>query len=167
MPQGDGSLLIRGANIFYRNFEGRELRYNAKGDRNFCVELDPKTAEMLAADRWNIKTKDPRDEGDEGSPFVQVKVQWSRQHAPQIYLVTTLNGQRHKRTRITEDLVDLLDSVEIANVDLIIRPREWDDNGRPRIKAYLKSLYITVVEDELEAEYAELDNQPLSEPMVD
>lgn len=163
MPQGDGTLLIRDARIFYRNFQGLEQRYNKLGDRNFCVEIDPQTADQLIADRWNVKTSDPRDEGDEPRPFIQVKVQWSRSHQPRIYLVTTQAGVPIKRTPVNEDMVDLLDFVEIAKADMIVRPREWDDNGRPRVKAYLKSLYITIVEDELEAEYSELDNLPKAE----
>lgn len=160
MSQGDGSLLMRGARIFYRNFQGREGKYNAEGDRNFCLELDQETADQLARDGWPVKKQDPREEGDENQPYIEVRVKYGRVHRPTIYLVTTRGGVRHRRTLLNEDMVDLLDSVEIANVDLIVRPYEWAVGGKTGIKPYLKSLYLTVVEDELEAEYAELDDVP-------
>ena len=50
-----------------------------------------------------------------------------------------------------------MDYAEIQNVDLIIRPYTWDVSGRRGIKAYLKKLYITVVQDDLEMKYRDLD----------
>lgn len=160
MPQGDGSLLIRDANIFWLNFRGAEGQYNREGDRNFCLGLDPDTAAQLTRDGWLIKETKVRDEGDEPTPYVQVSVKWGKKHQPRIFLVTTREGVRVRRTLIDEDMVDLLDTVEIANVDLIVQPSRWENNGKSGIKAYLKSLYLTIVEDELEAEYSVLDDLP-------
>jgi hypothetical protein len=153
MP-ANGELLIRNARIFYRNFRGEEQRYNAQGDRNFCLEIDEDTAVRLRRDGWLVKETKPSDEGDPPALYIQVSVKWGRVHQPRIFLVSTRNGERFRRTLIQEDMVELLDSVEIANVDLVVRPFEWDPG---KIKAYLKSMYLTTVEDELENEYAELD----------
>jgi hypothetical protein len=57
------------------------------------------------------------------------------------------------RTHITEDLVDLLDAVDILNVDLVVRPYKWEVQGNGGIKAYLKTLFVTIEEDELERKY--------------
>ena len=58
------NVTIEGARLIFRNFSGREVPgYNRAGDRNFCVVLDPETADMLEADGWNVKRKEPREEG--------------------------------------------------------------------------------------------------------
>ena len=54
------NLVIRDAKLFFRNFEGREQQFNAKGDRNFGVFIDPEVAEQLKTDgtsRQREKTK--------------------------------------------------------------------------------------------------------------
>jgi hypothetical protein len=63
------------------------------------------------------------------------------------------------RTHLDESSVETLDWVDILNVDLIVRPYEWNVNGRGGIKAYLQSLYVTIEEDPLEIKYSELEQQ--------
>ncbi|NMC58666.1 MAG: hypothetical protein GYA51_04660, partial [Candidatus Methanofastidiosa archaeon] len=41
------NIIVENARIAFRNFSGKEGKYNPAGRRNFCVFLDPKTAEEL------------------------------------------------------------------------------------------------------------------------
>jgi hypothetical protein len=61
------------------------------------------------------------------------------------------------RTNLDENAVEMLDWADILNVDLMVRPYEWNVNGKTGIKAYLQSIYVTIQEDELERKYSELN----------
>lgn len=146
-------VIIRDAHIFKTNFAGKEIPpYNPAGRRNFLVSIpDMKVAEDMAKDGWNIKfPKDP-DEGKD--PFLSVAVNFSIR--PPKIIIESSKG----RTIIDEESVDMLDWAEITHVDLSINPRYWDDNGRQKIKAYLRTMRITIFEDELERDL----NEPADE----
>ena len=57
----------------------------------------------------------------------------------------------------------MLDWAEKTKVDITINPRYWDDNGRQRIKAYLRTMQVWIYEDDLEKEIDErYKNAPAS-----
>ena len=150
-------ITIRNAQLFKTNFSGKEIPpYNPEGRRNFCVFIDDvKVAKEMEADGWNIRWLEPKQEGDEKRAFVSVAVNYSN-IPPKIVLVTS-KGQ----TRLGEEEVCMLDWAEKTNVDLTINPRVWDDNGRRRIKAYLRTMMVSIYEDDLEREIDEMyENAP-------
>lgn len=156
MTQNDGTLLQENAEIVFRNFAGREGMYNAEGDRNFCLILDAKTAEEMVADGWNVKFLKPREEGEDPTPYIQVSLKYRGRNGAKVKPPRTVLITSRGRTDLTEDEVELLDLIDIANVDLIVRPYQWAVNGKTGTKAYLKSLFITMQEDALEMKYADV-----------
>lgn len=161
MPRNEGNLLMEDARIIFRNFAGKEGQYNREGDRNFCILLDEELATQMDADGWNVKALRAREEGDPTQPYLQVSVGF-KNRPPKIVMIT------HKgRTTLTEEEIEILDWVDIKKIDLIVRPYNWDVAGKSGIKAYLKSIWITIDEDELDIKYAELEELPARAGKVD
>lgn len=145
---------IEGAKIVFRNFSGKEGKFNPAGRRNFSVLLAPDLANALLADGWNVKFLAPREEGDIPQAYLSVRVAFEG-YPPKIVLITSRG-----KTVLGEDDVNILDWAEIANVDLIIRPYTWEIQGKTGISAYLKAMYVTIVEDEFERKYANCPDAP-------
>lgn len=137
------------AQLIFRNFAGKEGKYNREGDRNFSVILDQESAERMAADGWNVKSLPPREEGDAETPYIQVGVGY-KVRPPRIVLISSKG-----RTNLDEDGVEVLDWVSIGKVDLIARAYPWAVGDKTGIKAYLQTMFVTIEEDELERRYAQ------------
>ena len=161
MAGNDGNVVMENVRIVFRNFKGKEGMYNREGDRNFAVLLDERTAKAMAEDGWNVKHLKAREEGDEEQAYLQVSVNF-KGRPPRIVMITSRG-----RTDLGEDECELLDWADIRQVDLIVRPYDWSVNGKTGTKAYLKSLFVTIEEDELELKYASMDDLPARSGRVD
>lgn len=144
---------IKDAKIRWRNFAGREERFNKKGDRNFTIFLEPHDSERLTEMGLNVKTLPIREEGQTPQDILKVKLNF-KGRPPRLVLVT-----HRGRTQLTEETASMLDFAEIKKVDLIISPYHWDSDdgtGRGGVAVSLRSIYMTIVEDELEMAYGDL-----------
>lgn len=154
------TVVMEGVDIFYMNFEGKEGQYNKEGDRNFAVGLPEDVAEAMAEDGWNIKRTKVRDEdlaedpNAVGRPWLPVAAEYRKGKPPKVVMITSRG-----KTILGEDNIALLDSADIQNCDLIVAASNWEVNGNTGVKAYLRSMFVTIEEDELERKYAEMDSQ--------
>lgn len=157
------NIVIEGARIGFRNFGGQEGKYNPAGRRNFCVFLEEELGKTLEDDGWNVRWLQPRDDQETPQAYLQVAVNFD--NVPPKMIMITSGG----KTVLDEDSVSLLDWAEISEIDLIIRPYNWvlhegTKNEKSGVKAYVKSMYIQIVEDEFEKKWA---NAPAEVEMDD
>lgn len=143
------NLKIENAQLAFRNFSGKAGKFNPEGRRNFCVLLDEDIAKHLKKDGWNVKYLQPREEGDKEQPYLQVAVSYDN-YPPNIFLVT-----KRGKNRLDSNSIDILDWADIVRVDMVINPYVWEFNGKNGIKAYAKTMYITIEEDEFEERYSD------------
>lgn len=160
-------LVIEDAQIRFKNFSGAAGLYNAEGDRNFCLFIDDQLADALRRDFWNVKTLKPKEEGDPPQAYIEVKVNYANK-PPRVFLVTS----RGKKL-LTESQVGMVDWAEIVTVDLTVNPSVWNVNGKEGVKAYLQSMFVTIVEDPTEMKYYDVPDsaanilQPVDESSYD
>lgn len=141
------NISIENAKTMFRNFQGKQTQYNPAGKRNFCVEIPEEILQDLLDDGWNVRYTRPRDESVPPTPYIQVAVSFDN-IPPTVWMIT--NG---KKVAMDEDSIGMLDWSDILNVDLIIRPYNWEVNGKSGVKAYLKTMYVTVDTDDFASKY--------------
>lgn len=153
---------IEGAKFAYKpNFSGRKSDTNPQGFRGFTIILDEETGRRLEEDGWKIKWKPiPRNTWVEGDPLtatleVKVRMDEDAPYPAEVYLID--NGRKH---RLYEDEVHILDEASFETIDMIIRPYQWEMNGKGGVKAYLKTLYAAGIKNTITAKYIDI---PLAE----
>ena len=151
------NIVVENARIGFRNFSGKESQFNPPGRRNFCVFLDQDLAKVLESDGWNVRYLQPKDDQEDPQAYLQVTVSYNNM-PPKIVMITSRG-----KTILDEESVSALDWAEIKEVDLIINPYNWKiqagtKNEKSGVKAYLKAMYVTIVEDAFESKYFNTPN---------
>lgn len=138
-----GVLQIDDARLVFRNFKGEGGKFNREGERNFglVIETVDQYNALLAdtnkyGDSWNVKLKEPREEGDAPFMYLPVKIRFN-DNGPAVYLISG-----RAKTKLTEASVAILDDIEIQSVRLDIRPYDGEVNGNTYRAAYLKAIEV-------------------------
>lgn len=152
LPQrNEETITFEGARLLFRNFAGEEKQFNPAGRRNFCVVIPDELVDPLLKDGWNVKTLQPREEGDAPTSILKVMVSY-KARPPKVAMISSKG-----RTNLGEDEIELLDWADMSNVDLIVRPYNWEVGGKAGVSAYLQTMFVTIREDELELKYADME----------
>lgn len=155
-------IIIEKAEIVYRNFSGAEKPFNNEGERNFCLVLTPELEDLAVRSGWNVKRFRPREEEEIPKAYVKVSVGY-KFRPPKVVLLTSKG-----RTDLGEEEIDFLDDIDFELVDLIIKPAKWQKGSNSGIKIWLRAIFVTAYESELDKKYADIQyigEQPA--PVID
>lgn len=143
-------LQIEDARIIFRNFRGEGSKYNREGDRNFAVVIpNDDIKDILVEAGWPVKIKPPREDGEEPFMYMPVKVKFNNR-GPAAYI-----NSGGSVTKLNEDTIDMLDEIDIASVNMDIRPYDWEVNGTTGRSAYLQAIDVIQNIDRFGAKYVE------------
>lgn len=154
---------LRDTHILFRNFAGKKGDFNEEGVRSFAVLLDENLAKYLTDHGLNVKPLRLREEGDQQMYYLPVAVSF-RIRPPRIYMVTG-DGIRMplRKTMLSEDLVEMMDNLDLSACHMVIAISNYDVRGVKGKKAYLQSFFGHVEMDELEEEYASVEDMVLDD----
>ena len=142
---GNGDLTVEGAGIIYKNFSGNPTSFNPSGGKpTFALVIPQELADDLVNEGWNVKEKQPQEEGDESMFYTEIVVNMASQYPPRIHLLTK-SGNNETMVDITEDTLHELDDNALTDIVLTIHPYL---HGRANakgstVKGYLKSMFAT------------------------
>lgn len=152
----NGDLSIENAVILWTNFEGRPTKFGGEGKRTFNLALSEDMAEELSVEGWNVRCKDPREEGDDPLYYTEIVVNMECKYPPKVVVYSDFNGNK-KAVRMTEETIKELDRIDIDNVDLIIHPFEHN-RGEYKYKGYANAIHVTqAVTNDFGGKYADYE----------
>lgn len=164
---------LENVDILFRNFAGAPDNFNPEGGkRSFNVILTPELGEQLIADGWNVKVLRDKMGEEPDQPHIKVNINLKGKQPPRIVLIT--HGGKARTTlcdpnRVPEEGEDIgemlviLDGIDIATADVIFNPYQRTPDSP--VTAYLKTLFITAREDELEKKYADVPELEFNAPL--
>ena len=159
-PQGMEDLKLEGVQLCFRNFEGREEKYNPPGRRVFNVILPPDKAEFAVNTGWHVKWLQPKVPGVDPVPYISVSVSY-KIRPPKIVMYC---GK--KKVLLTEENVSQLDGAEIINCDVVLSPNQTNGPLGSWVRAYLSVMHVTIAEDPFADKYADPTSEESDLPWI-
>lgn len=165
-------LSLRGVRLRSRNFRGEVKDFNERGNRNVLVVLGKDNARdlgfdnltdmynVLKADNWNIKRFNVTEDNDDPDCFIPANAVYFEKEKSMIFMKTA----RGKGRLLTEDSVAILDGAEIENVDVILNKHYYNSHGREGYNTRIKSMEVTIIEDDICARNSYDDNDETEFP---
>ncbi len=150
----ENPITLEDIRLIWKNFAGEKRLFNDQGKRNFAIPLEEEVALQLREIGWNIKDNSHRVEpGEEIQYHIPVTVKMDARIPPRVFMIVR---SRNVRIPLDEETIGLLDTAELDTVDVVLRPFNWDVNGKQGVSAYLKLMYATLREDPLDLKYANI-----------
>lgn len=152
--------------ILWPNFSGNKTPFNSEGDRNFNIHLTKKEADDLGAEGWNVKCKPPRPDDEDQVERCVLKCAVSFKVRPP--RVKMIGDKSRNETFLDETNIGLLDDADIATVDLSFTPyfyTMFEDTPQETdgVAAYLKTMYVVTIEDELDMKWEAIQREARGE----
>jgi hypothetical protein len=138
-------------------FDGREGPYNAPGEYNFTIFLPESTARELLDIGWNVRERDPREEGDEPRWTLEIKIS-DKYGMPKAFLIKE-NREGVKR-KFPMEKIEQFKEVRreyTDQINVIITPSRWVNGNRTGVTAYVKEFYAEIQESNLAKKYEDLE----------
>lgn len=130
----NGLLVVKNAWLLWRNFAGDPNKNY--GHRGFTLLLDETIAGQLIDLEWNVKKREPKNEGDEPYYITEVSVNPDCLYPPVFILYTEFNGKKSAREMTPDEIWKIDEKIRIQRADVVVsRARQ---GGR-----YLQELRIT------------------------
>lgn len=136
----------------WSHFDGRQDTYNEEGEYNYTLVLPRQTALELLEEGWNVREREPYEEGDEPEFTLEVKIS-DKFGMPKMFLIK--RGRRFGVEKLRE-LHDIKRETT-TQIDVIITPSRWVNGNRTGVTAYTKELYATITESRFAEKYADLE----------
>lgn len=137
------------AQIKFKNFEGREYKFNPLGSRRFTIFFDYSELDSIMLRDWPIKYSVERTDRDLPIyAYIPVKVRFDEINeqdlTPKVFL--TLKGEKSIETReLDEDTIKILDWAPFTYCDVTIHSQPWDfGTGKSGVMALLDELHVII-----------------------
>ena len=160
----NGNLTVEHAELVFKNFSGKGTKANpAGGKRAFCLMLSEEIAARLAADNWNVKAKEIRDQYNEDEQtmtvswddynnqyrnvfdhaviYTEIVVNESGDYPPTIYKASEYNGEK-TMAKVPVDHWYELDKCILNDITVTVHP--WK-HGRNALNPDAKKGYLNTL----------------------
>lgn len=153
MKKPANNLDLSNHRIFARDLDGSKAEKKGFArERSFLVALDPEEAASLEEEGWPVKFLPPKNDEEDGTHFMKVKVGFGK-IPPKIVV---LNPVTRKKKALNENTVIELNWIYILDVpQMIVRPYNYNLRGREGTSVWLNSIYVTKRVDPFEEKFSD------------